>query len=320
MSRLPSALNNCQLSGNRASLGGGAVLFSEGTLNNCTVSSNFATSIGGGAVSAVYPLNPQGGGMVNNTILWGNLCTGEDANAFGIPAGLGTDLFFDGAGINRFVCASDGVSHGDNGCITNNPQFVSADDFRLQVSSLCINAGDNACAPAGTDLAGHSRVVSGSVDMGALEAFDDGADGDADGLSDWVEVRDYFTDPDSSDTDGDLLPDAWETDAGLDALDASDAADDADGDGASMLAEYIADTDPYDRAECFRISGIDGKTVYFNSSDARYYTLYECTNLAKGVWVSVAHGRMGEGGSDSLVGTNSGSAVFYKVDVSLPVR
>jgi hypothetical protein len=49
------------------------------------------------------------------------------------------------------------------------------------------------------------------------------------------------------DSDGDLLPDAWETANGLNPADDSDAAKDADGDASSNLHEFIAGTDPQSR-------------------------------------------------------------------------
>lgn len=49
------------------------------------------------------------------------------------------------------------------------------------------------------------------------------------------------------DTDGDQLPDAWESANGLNPNDNTDAAKDADGDASSNLQEFIAGTDPQSR-------------------------------------------------------------------------
>ncbi len=55
------------------------------------------------------------------------------------------------------------------------------------------------------------------------------------------------------DSDGDGLPDAWETSHGFDRFNAADAAQDADGDGQSNLTEYLAATDPRNGMDAFRI-------------------------------------------------------------------
>ncbi len=51
------------------------------------------------------------------------------------------------------------------------PLFVNPDsfDFRLQPCSPLVNAGNNAFAPPGTDLAGLPRILGGTVDIGAYE-------------------------------------------------------------------------------------------------------------------------------------------------------
>ncbi len=62
------------------------------------------------------------------------------------------------------------------GNINSNPLFVSPggsniDGFELQANSPCINAGNSAAIPDGisTDDGGYSRIVDGTVDIGAFE-------------------------------------------------------------------------------------------------------------------------------------------------------
>ncbi len=68
-------------------------------------------------------------------------------------------------------------------------------------------------------------------------------DTDGDTLTDYDEVIIHGTNPGNADTDGDLMPDGWEVQNGLQPL-TDDAAVDPDVDVLTNLAEYLAGTDP----------------------------------------------------------------------------
>jgi len=58
------------------------------------------------------------------------------------------------------------------GNIDADPQFVNAgiNDYHLQASSPCRNAGDNAYVSTAIDLDGNPRLISAIVDMGVYES------------------------------------------------------------------------------------------------------------------------------------------------------
>ena len=141
-----STLNNCILTGNKAGAGGGSY---EGTLNNCTLSGNEAIS-GGGSY----------GGTLKNCIVYFNTATGDGDNWYEEIALL--DM--------TWCCTTpDPDETGNN--ITNAPQFedASSSNFHLQVSSPCVDAGNNAYAVGSTDLDGNPRILGVAVDIGAYE-------------------------------------------------------------------------------------------------------------------------------------------------------
>ncbi len=152
-------LNNCLFVGNIASEAGGAVAGTEAVLNNCTIVGNSVTNTstweGGGGVAAVM----SGMMELNNCVVWGNTSPTNSNLAVGSWDTVR----------NTCVPVGEGITNGVDGCVTSDPLFVSATNYQLQVSSPCVNAGTNAYAPAGTDLAGNTRINNGTVDMGAYE-------------------------------------------------------------------------------------------------------------------------------------------------------
>jgi len=149
-------LNNCLITGNGTAMsGGGAFIDLGGTLNNCTLSGNNAND--GGGVHLVGEVGLFA--TVNNSIVFGNTAS----NAW-------NDILSEGNNPIRNTCASDGVTNGVNGCVTNNPLMNA--DFTLKAASPCHNAGNNTYAPTNVtpvDLAGNARIAFGTVDMGAYE-------------------------------------------------------------------------------------------------------------------------------------------------------
>lgn len=135
---------NCVFTDNSADSGGG---MSQGAVNNCTLVNNSASSNGGGLDY----------GVATNSILW-----------FNTASGYGDDMYYASL-VNS--CSPD-ANGGYVGNITNTPLFVDIanGDLHLQPDSPCINAGDNSCVSGNTDLDGITRIVDGTVDMGAFES------------------------------------------------------------------------------------------------------------------------------------------------------
>lgn len=92
-----------------------------------------------------------------------------------------------------------------------------------------------------------------------------------------------------ADTDGDGLPDAWETGNGLNPTDPSDANRDSDGDGISNRNEYLAGTYAFDAGDGFRLGLVEqtgsSTTLEFFAVRGRTYTFQSSTNLLE--WTPV---------------------------------
>ena len=102
------------------------------------------------------------------------------------------------------------------------------------------------------------------------------------------------------DTDGDGLPNDWETANGLNPGSAADAPLDADGDGGSNAAEYAAGTTPRDAASALRISSMSRAgndfTVSWPSVFGKKYRLRTRAEMASGAWTTLQDNIPGTGG------------------------
>ena len=92
--------------------------------------------------------------------------------------------------------------------------------------------------------------------------------------------------------------------------------------GTTLVRENIADTDPADPDDIFRVLAIDPgppvAVVFTPASTARVYTLQAGTNLTSGPWTNVQGPRPGTGGADALNDDGTEPARFYRVKVDVP--
>jgi hypothetical protein len=123
-----------------------------------------------------------------------------------------------------------------------------------------------------------------------------------------------------SDTDGDGLPDQWETDHGLRPDDPSDASRDEDHDGLSNGQEYQAGTNPTNALSALRLepaslvgAGRDVLVLQFNAVAHKSYTVQCRPALHQGSWTNWWN--LDAQPTHRLVSTNvlPGSAAFYRL-------
>ena len=169
-------------------------------------------------------------------------------------------------------------------------------NLRLQSNSPCINAGLNAYAPGPTDLDGHPRIVSGTVDIGAYE----------------------FQGP------GSVISYAWLQHYGL-PTDGSADATDPDADGHNTWQEWRCLTDPTNALSVLRLLSASpagtNVTVSWQSVAGVNYFLERSTNLS-----ATRPSRRwppnlpGQPGTTSFTDTNAAALapLFYRVGVKSP--
>lgn len=217
------AFHQCIISGNDASSGGGIYNFgASSTFTNCVFSGNSASSFGGG-FHAIFEI-AQAPSLINCTLsgnsagtaggafaceasrldlasclMWNNRANGS-SNTEGAslivgslePDQVPTYTHCLIANVSKTTLDSTGTSP-DTNFDPVDPLFVSAldpatapsvsGDFRLVRNSPALNLGSNSDNLSLTDLDGNPRKV-GVIDLGAYEL---GADSDGDGLPDAFE-------------------------------------------------------------------------------------------------------------------------------------
>ncbi len=173
-----ATISDSTISGNTARTGGG--IFNDGTatISNSTISGNAATTVGGGGI---YIRIIVGGAAVTivNSIVAGNLSLGS-------PSDIGNNLT--AASVHNLIgdaATAGGLVNGVNGNIVGVDPLLGqlADNggptqtMALLAGSPAIDNGDNTLVPIDpstglpvtTDQRGFTRVVNGSVDIGAFE-------------------------------------------------------------------------------------------------------------------------------------------------------
>ncbi len=221
-----STLNTCLVARNTAGRSGGGVWANGGALRNCTVTANSAPSAGG-----TY------GGILYNSIVYYNTASNGDYVS----------------GTFDHCCTLPKPSGSGN--FASAPLFVNpaANDFHLQANSPCINTGYDANTSGTTDLDGHPRIDSGTVDVGAYEFQ---------GYASFL---------------------AWLQSYGLPTNGLANCSD-TDNDGMNNWQEWVAGTIPTNAASVFALgaplAGPGGVTLTWASVANRTYSIERAPSLA----------------------------------------
>lgn len=171
-------LSNCLFERCSAERGGG--IYNDNSklaVGNCTLTEQTANT----GTAGIELVGNGGGAAVRNSILWNNSTMGSTGEAQQVSVAPTTTLYLDYSDVQGLTGALGGV-----GNIGLDPLFTAPGsfDFRPAIGSPCIDAGSNTYLlsdfgdldgdlnfgePTPFDLDDTTRVVNGTVDMGAYE-------------------------------------------------------------------------------------------------------------------------------------------------------
>jgi hypothetical protein len=121
--------------------------------------------------------------------------------------------------------------------------------------------------------------------------------------------------PASADSDGDGMPDDWETLYNFNINNSADALQDADGDLMTNLQEYNAGTNPRDPLSYLRLRLIrsGGSSLTFNAVANRTYSIEYRDTLSPGAWQVLQNIPAGPSREVQLNDSAGGSTRFYRL-------
>lgn len=127
-----------------------------------------------------------------------------------------------------------------------------------------------------------------------------------------------------ADTDGDGMPDTFESSKGLNPADPADAPEDRDHDGSGNLAEFRAGTDPVDRDSLLRVSvvavGSGSAHFTFPTVAGKNYRVEYADDPGVDDWEILADQVAGTGSDRTIDDASAGTSPrrFYRVSVITP--
>ena len=257
-------------------------------------------------------------------------------NAIFGNAGIGIDLSVDG------VSAND-LGDGDGGAnnLQNFPLLVSASGQFITTAVGSLNSRPNATFTLdfyGNVLADTTGFGEGERWLGSV-VVTTGIDGNAfftvsltnavsaggfisatatDAAGNTSEFSQAVAVVPSLDTDGDGLPDDFETAFGLNPNSSADRDLDSDGDGASNYNEFLAGTKPNDNTSVFRMSITrepDRTLIFIESVAGRTYRVEGAIEVT-GPWTILADNLAGTGEPLRVMDTTTAPMKFYRASAT----